>query len=103
MEKLVKDGMVAVIYSPGFGAGWSTWADKSAEAFVFDKRIAEAVLEGDLDKAAEVACEISPDAYLGGARDLQVKWLPVGTAFRINEYDGSESIEVLGEVDWMTA
>src|SRR6478609_2455061 len=32
--KVIRDGMVAVIVSPGFGAGWSTWAD-DAESAVF--------------------------------------------------------------------
>lgn len=101
MEKLIQDGKVAVVYSPGFGAGWSTWAGN--DAFLFDKRIAEAVIAGDIKRAEEVAIEIDPHAYLGGSRDLRVEWLPVGTAFRINEYDGFESIEVLGDVDWLTA
>ena len=26
MNKVRKGGKVAVLYSPGFGAGWSTWA-----------------------------------------------------------------------------
>ena len=26
-DKVIRDGKVAVIISPGFGAGWSTWAD----------------------------------------------------------------------------
>ena len=25
MEKVIENGQVAVIYSPGFGAGWYTW------------------------------------------------------------------------------
>lgn len=25
MDKVIRDGMVAVIYSPGYGAGWSSW------------------------------------------------------------------------------
>ena len=25
MNKLIKNGKVAVLYSPGFGAGWFTW------------------------------------------------------------------------------
>ena len=25
MEKVIRDGKVAVLYSPGYGAGWSTW------------------------------------------------------------------------------
>jgi len=41
--------------------------------------------------------------YLGGLEDLEVKWLPIGTKFRIDEYDGSESIELLGDIDWLEA
>lgn len=103
VEKLIKDGKVAVVYSPGYGAGWSTWADKAKEAFMFDKRIAEAVLAGDLDEAMSIASFIEPSAYLGGGRDLRIEWLPVGTAFRIDEYDGFESIELLENVEWTTA
>jgi hypothetical protein len=35
--------------------------------------------------------------------DLEVAWLPVGTAFRIHEYDGSESIEVREGLNWILA
>lgn len=41
--------------------------------------------------------------YCGRARDLQVKWLPEGTVFRIDECDGYESVEILGDVDWVVA
>jgi hypothetical protein len=32
-----------------------------------------------------------------------VAWLPVGTEFRISEYDGAENIEVKEETGWITA
>jgi hypothetical protein len=35
--------------------------------------------------------------------DLMIAWIPVGTAFRIHEYDGSESIEMREELNWMLA
>jgi hypothetical protein len=41
--------------------------------------------------------------YTGGMDSLEIAWLPEGTLFRINEYDGSESIEVKEEMDWMIA
>jgi len=44
-----------------------------------------------------------PNTYCGGADDLTIEWLPVGTAFRIHEYDGSESVEVRDMVDWNIA
>ena len=28
MEKVIRNGQVAVLYSPGFGAGWYSWNEK---------------------------------------------------------------------------
>jgi hypothetical protein len=47
--------------------------------------------------------DIYPDTYCGGADDLVIEWLPVGTAFRVHEYDGSESIEIRDMMDWNIA
>lgn len=43
MKKLIRDGKVAVLVSPGFGAGWSTWNGDDEDA-IFNKRLALAVL-----------------------------------------------------------
>lgn len=101
MEKVIRDGMVAVLYSPGYGAGWHTWG-APVEA-VFDPELVEAVLAGDKDKAVEIANRKWPDEYDGGVRDLVVEWIPQGMPFRINEYDGSESIECLDDIDFIVA
>lgn len=103
MEKMIVDGKVAVLYSPGYGAGWSTWAHENEEAMVFDSRIVEHVLAGDFEKAGELAEKLYPGNYVGGAKQLDVMWLPVGTQFEITEYDGSESVEVLSEKRYLTA
>ena len=42
MIKLVRDGMVAVLYSPGFGAGWYTWNQECTE-LMFDPAIVKFV------------------------------------------------------------
>jgi len=34
---------------------------------------------------------------------LSIAWLPVGTKFRITEYDGSEGLEYEEEQEWMVA
>ena len=104
MEKLVRDGKVAVLYSPGFGAGWYTWnhGDYGYE-LVFDPVLAAYVDEGKMDEAKTYVAMRFPEAYDGGLEDLAVEWVPVGTAFRIREYDGSESIEVKEEMNWMVA
>ena len=31
IDKAINDGMVAILYSPGFGAGWSSWNQPIAE------------------------------------------------------------------------
>lgn len=45
MEKVIRDGKVAVLYSKDFGAGWSTWND-GLEELVFHPKIVEMVLNG---------------------------------------------------------
>jgi ferredoxin-thioredoxin reductase catalytic subunit len=103
MEKLIKDGKVAVVYSPGFGAGWSTWADDEAqERLCLDKELAQAVLDGDPKRAEEIGESICPGMYTGGVRDLTIEWLDPGTRFEINEYDGSESVRYIND-DWFVA
>ena len=104
MDKVIRDGKVAVLYSPGFGASWSTWSrgDYDNKA-LFDPVIVNCVETGDFDKLNTYMTLWYPDMYLGGMYSLEIAWLPVGTMFRIHEYDGSESIEVKEEMDWIVA
>ena len=103
MNKIERDGDVAVLISTGFGAGWSTWNEEYAETLCMDSDIVKAVLDGDLPKAAEIAELKCPGIYTGGARDLCVVWVKKGANFEINEYDGAESIHVVGDHNYMTA
>lgn len=104
MNKIERDGKIAVLVSPGFGAGWSTWADdKYSEILCMDADIAQAVLDGDKTKALEIAIAKTEDGYFGGLRDLEVQWVPKGSRFKISEYDGSEHIELLDFIEHMTA
>lgn len=103
MEKIERDGMVAVLVSPGFGAGWSTWNSEHRETLCMDAEIARAVLDGDIDKAVAVAKQKCGDFYEGGARDLRVEWVKKGSAFEIDEYDGSESLHVIGCHEYLVA
>lgn len=106
IDRLIRDGLVAVLYSPGFGAGWSTWDPEHAEALTFDPQIADIVDRADADWKEKVEALVAvkyPDTYLGGVEDLCVTWIPQGTRFRIEEYDGSESVQLLDQVNWLTA
>ena len=94
VRKVVRDGEVAVLVSPCFGAGWSTRAD-DAEAAVFAPDVVAWVEAG---KPADVDVDeaFGHYGYLGGLHDVRIEWLPVGTWFYIDEYDGAESLVVPG-------
>ena len=65
MKKYEKDGMVAVLVSPGYGAGWSTWNDeKHRETLTMDYDIVEAFIEGNLFKVKSLAEEKVDDDYI---------------------------------------
>ena len=103
MEKYVRDGMVAVLVSPGYGAGWYTWNRESPE-LLFDPTLVDLVLSGhESDELVAYTHLKYPDAYTGGVGDLTVKWVPEGARFRIDEYDGSETLRLESDEEWMTA
>ena len=98
MEKIVRDGMVAVAVSGGFGAGWSTWCDVDP----MDARFNQLFLDGKHQEAADLCNELDL-GYAGGARDVEIEWVPVGTEFVITEYDGAESLQTKDSFDWRIA
>ena len=102
MNKLNKDGKVAVLYSPGFGAGWYTWNYEHPE-ILFDPAIVELVEKEKWDELATYVELKYPEIYTGGMRDLTIEWIPEGALFKVNEYDGSESIELKEGDYWMVA
>ena len=95
-EKLERDGLIAVLYSPEYGGTWSY----GVEALAFDKEIIELVLLDDIYGAVKLAIEKYKDEYDNYAFTaeyyLRVEWIPKGTRFKITEYDGSESVEIIG-------
>ena len=101
VEKLIRDGKVAVLISPGFGAGWSTWASDHAEFALFDKGLVELAERGA--SASEVEEYIKQALnnkyfYVGGWSDVEVRWLDQGTRFTVYEYDGSESLRMIEDL-----
>src|SRR5882672_6754039 len=92
ITKAVRDGKVAVLVSPGFGVGWSTWLDDEHRLFaMFDHRLIAAFEAGGGDAVAKVVAEILGEDsgfYLGGAAQLTIEWIEQGVCFAIRERNG---------------
>ena len=106
MEKYVNErGEVGVLVSYGFGAGWSTWSEiVDAQFLAMDKSLVEMALNNaGADEVEAYIKEVKGNApYMGGWDDVEVEWLARGTAFVIEEYDGSESLRTISDLS-MTA
>jgi len=102
MRKLSENGKVAVLYSPDFGAGWYSWNLDYPE-ILFDPAMVKLVEKEQYDELATYIELKYPGIFTGGLRQLQVEWIEEGKKFRVVEYDGSESIEVQDDIDWMIA
>lgn len=103
MDKVIRDGKVALLYSPGYGAGWYSW--HGIEELLYDP-VVVSMLESNAEGDAILAyCheKYGEDEYFGGIDDLTIEWVPIGREFRIDEYDGSESIEYKDEIAWHAA
>ena len=101
MNKLVRDGKVAVLYSPGYGAGWYSW--HQLEELLYDPSIVLWLESEEPDKIQNYLTLKYPGEYFGGLQDLSVQWIDQGAEFRITEYDGAESIEFKDKQEWLIA
>lgn len=105
MEKVIRDGQVAVLYSPEYGSGWYTTNDEN-EILLFHPKLVEVVESGDrgiIDENWVLENLGVEDVYCGGAQYLKIAWIEKGTAFIVDEYDGYESIRLLSDVDFILA
>jgi hypothetical protein len=111
MEKYIRkidgENYVGVVISTDFGAGWSTWNLVNPCDGNFIKFLLEV---GEIDKSNDFSWQVEipvemveayyndDQIYYGGIDGgLRIEWIKEGTIIRINEYDGSESIETLEE------
>lgn len=105
VKKVVRDGKVAVLVSPGYGAGWSTWGGDAAAKMYCPELVAAVEANEPHEALKAIAARLFPTAteYDGGLRQLRVEWVPVGTRFHIHEYDGSETLKTDSDVPWEVA
>jgi hypothetical protein len=99
MEKVIKNGEVAIVLTYSFGVGWSTWNPDHAETLLFHPSIIKAVEDGEIITESWLKDNLGlKDICVLGADKLCVVWLPVGTKFTVIEYDGSEYIITLDDL-----
>lgn len=114
-SKLVaEDGSVAVVLSGDYGYGWSSSESDSSvkHQLMLDSRIVRYVLSGENKNICEndyndLMKTIFPElGYVPGDFDgfcaLTVKFIPKNTLFRIQEYDGLESIVLFDPSNYFT-
>lgn len=92
VDMVIRDGKVAVLVSPGFGAGWSTWAD-DPEAALYAPDVVEWIEAGK--PAIDADDAFGKYGYTDGLCSVKIEWLPLGTRFVVDEYDGSEFLVIL--------
>lgn len=102
IKKKRKDGKVAVLVSPGFGAGWSTWDGEHGEFLAFDTALVDLAERkaGKAEVEEYLKSQFGDDCYvyMGGWEDVVVEWLVEGTQFYIHEYDGHESLRTKSDL-----
>jgi len=102
MEKVIRNNEVAVLISYGHGAGWYSWNTKHQE-LLYHPKLVEMVEQNRANEINECwvleNLKIS-DVYCGGAIDLQIHWLTIGTAFEVDEEGntGAESLRTLSSL-----
>ena len=117
-SKLVTpDGQVAILYSPHYGGGWSTsvFNDISPKhQLIFDSRIIVSLFSPGMRWSEKEYTEFMYSVFSDGKffhmpdfstykKKLKVKFIPEKTIFRINEYDGYESIEIYKPSSYFTS
>ena len=101
MEKVIREGKVGVLVSPGFGAGFSSWG--APEEAIFSPTLIELVESEKFDEAIDFVKKTWVDVYSGGVNGLCVEWVDEGKEFIIEEYDGSESLMLKEDYNWIAA
>lgn len=95
-----------ILISPGYGFGWSTW---NCREMAVDKDLVNLFESGCTEEEMldlcnkKGYCSQTGGPYMGGFDDLKVVEVLAGFYFKIREYDGSESVEILDSSEWFLA
>ena len=91
MEKVIRDGKVAVLVSRGFDTGWYT--HHGVEELLFHPKVVEMVQEYKKEDICEWVKEnLGVEVGYYGALGLVVCWVPVGEPFMIAQIGSYEYV-----------
>ena len=98
MLKVIRNGKVAVLTSPGYGAGWIR-NNPTFPQLLFHPTLVEMVeqkrqSEITEELMAELLGVAPEDVYAGGAATLTIDWVTEGSVFEIEEHDGYETLNI---------
>jgi len=101
MNKVLRDGRVAVIYSPHYGAGWYSW--HGIPELLFDPAVVAMIETNRYEDIESYCAEHWPDRVVGDPEDLTIAWVEEGREFQIEEYDGAERLRFRDQEQWIVA
>ena len=99
---ITTDEHTIVLYSPSYGEGWSSGVPANiAHQLLFDSRIILFLSSCDYTCDDKTYYEFMKSIMshpripsFETFKNLYIKYIPENTMFRINEYDGAESVEI---------
>jgi hypothetical protein len=119
MNKVQRDGKIAVLYSANHGAGWYSWHGN--ESLLYDPMLIDMIEknESQLNHSTSktdvssfqtwifhetIVKYLKSKSYDVTVSDsLSIQWIDAGSKFRIDEYDGSETIVFENDYKWLIA
>ena len=102
MNKVIENGHVAVLVTARHGAGWYSW--HNVQELLFDPVVVDMVRRKvDYHDIIEYCDKTYPKNYYAGAGGLEVVLVPEGVNFKIDEYDGLETLVLEKDVQWIVA
>lgn len=106
-KKVIRNNQVALLISSGKGGGWYTWNDyiKDYEQLIFSPKVVEMVEQNRTNEINETWVKDNLElegVYCGGIDGLTIKWLPIGTHFKIIDYEGKEELLTLESLTLVT-
>ena len=97
--------MTKIVYNNCFG-GFSLSEKAIARYKEIKGSVPDDFYDRDIDRAdpalVQVVEELGSEAD-GGCASLAIEDVPAGTKYRIDEYDGNESVQTIDSYDWKTA